>query len=252
MSVCVDIPMNTCAEAVRALSAYSKSSVIIAVGEMTIEYVGRASSYASQAYRLLIIKPDGTLLVHESTKVEPLNWQPPKSVARFECIENRLRVRSIRENPREEVIIEFSSTDFAKACRLVSTKLSVVGREEDLVRLIVSNPSIVDSGSYVVGRDISTPYGKVDILLKKGDKLIVVEVKNEKAGVQSVVQLKRYVEYFLLQGHRVDGVLVAPDISQEALSMINREGLRYLDLNKVKRDIGLSRTLEKFIKMDRE
>lgn len=249
MNICMDIKLTNCLDIVRELNRVKRDVVVIAVGEMSIEYTGRASSYAYPAYRLLVIKPDGTLLIHESTRIEPLNWQPPKSTTYFECVENRLRARSVRESPREEVIIEFNDVVFVKMCKLASTKLSVIGRELDVVKVVLSNPSIIEENTLVVGSDIPTTYGKIDVLLRKDDKLIVVEVKNEKAGIPAVVQLKRYVEYYVMQGQKAEGVLIAPDISHEALAMLIREGFKYIDFNTLKSKTKFGETLERFIKM---
>lgn len=252
MRVCVDVDFTECSNASQMLNTAKREMVVLIVGEMSIEYTGRASSYAPSAYRLLIVKPDGTLLVHESTRVDPLNWQPPRSSVYFECTENKLKVKSVREDPREEVVIEFSGIDFIKMCSLASTKLAVIGRESDIVKVILMNPSVIEDDAVPIGSDIPTAYGKIDILLRKDDKIIVVEVKNEKAGVPAVVQLKRYVEFYVNQGQKVEGVLVAPDITRDALALLNREGYKFIDFNTLKNRCSVRKTLEKFFKIDRK
>jgi RecB family endonuclease NucS len=251
MKVCLDIDTVNCADLAQKLSFLRKDMVLILAGEMSIEYVGRASSYAPSGSRLLILKPDGSLLVHEQLRVEPLNWQPPRSTAHFECYNDKLRIRSVRENPREEVLIEFNDIEFVKACRLVHTKLAVIGRESDIVKMLLANPSIVEENATIVGVDVATPYGKVDILMKKDDKLIVVEVKNEKAGITAVAQLKRYVEFYTSRGCRVEGVLVAPDISSDAMAMLIKEGFKFVNTNTLRRSTLADKTLEKFFKTKR-
>lgn len=241
MSICIDIQISDCRYIAQKLSIAKKDSVIIAVGKMAIEYMGRASSYAYPAHRLLILKPDGTLLVHESEHVEPLNWQPPKSITYFECIEDKFRVRAIRRKPHEEIIIEFTEIDFIKTCRIASTKLSIIGREADIVRAILINPSIIEENAYVVGIDVATAYGKIDILLKKEDKLIIVEVKNEKAGIPAIIQLRRYVDYYSSQGYKTEGVLIAPEVSQDAIIMLTREGFKHIDPTKLKTNIKINK-----------
>uniref|UniRef100_A0A7J3MXQ6 Endonuclease NucS n=1 Tax=Ignisphaera aggregans TaxID=334771 RepID=A0A7J3MXQ6_9CREN len=253
MKICSDIDQSSCTIIAKILNMYKKEWVIVIVGQTSIEYIGRASSYAYPANRMIIAKPDGSLLVHESTRVDPLNWQPPKSSSYFECVGDKLRLRSTRDKPYEEVFIEFIEIDFIKICKLSTTKLSIVGRESDLIKLIVSNPQVLTLAEEVsiVGIDIPTPYGKIDILIKKDNTMIVVEVKNEKAGVPAVAQLKRYVEYYLSQNHKVEGILIAPEITQEALALMNREGFRFIALHEL---VGKSRpnpTLEKFININK-
>ena len=227
--ICSDVVGDNCKSLVRLLNEFRKMRVIIIVGRMSIEYSGRAASYADEADRLLIVKPDGTLLVHEATKRDPLNWQPPGSSILFECVGDSLRVISIRSSPREEVIIDITRTEFIKACKLASTRLVVVGTEADIVAMIASNPRLIDPQAELVGCNIPTPYGKVDVLLKKQNGiLLVVEVKNERAGISAVAQLKRYVEYYKSKGHSAIGILVAPSLSEEAQTLMAKEGFKFV------------------------
>jgi len=227
--ICNDITSNNCKDLAKLLNEFRKVKVIIVVGRMSIEYSGRAASYAEEADRLLIVKPDGTLLVHEATKRDPLNWQPPGSTILFECVGDSLRVISIRSSPREEVIIDITKIEFIKACKLASTRLTVIGTEADIVAMIASNPRLIDLQAELVGCNIPTPYGKVDVLLKKKDgTLLIVEVKNERAGVSAVAQLKRYVEYYKGKGYNAIGILVAPSLSEEAQTLIAKEGFRFV------------------------
>ncbi|NPA97714.1 MAG: DUF91 domain-containing protein [Crenarchaeota archaeon] len=229
--LCTDIDISkSCSELAKDLNAAKHGRVLILVGEMEIEYYGRAASHAPRAPRLLVMKTDGALLIHESQKREPLNWQPPGARSSFECVGDTLRLRSIRTSPKEEVIVDIYNVAFVKACHLATTKLVVIGTEEDIARSIASNPKLIDPRATLVGTEISTPYGKIDVLLKRPDgKLIVVEVKNERAGIAAVAQLKRYVEYYRSQGIDVEGVLVAPSISDEAKVALLKEGFRFVD-----------------------
>ena len=54
-------------------------SLIVLMGLMEVYYEGRAASSLGPGERLLIIKQDGSLLVHRPTGYEPVNWQPPGS-----------------------------------------------------------------------------------------------------------------------------------------------------------------------------
>jgi RecB family endonuclease NucS len=232
---CININVNNfCNDLVARLNELKNRYVIVIAGNMSIEYVGRASSYAPDGLRILIAKPDGSLLIHEAQKVEPLNWQPPKSVTRYECKNGNLSIISRRLQPPEELLVEFSKLYFIWVCRLTATRLVVVGREADIVKVITMNVDVIEKGAKIIGTDISTPYGKVDVLLKKDDgTLIVVEVKNEKAGVAAVLQLKRYVEFYHEKGFKAVGVLVAPSITEEALAHILKENMRFVELKKV-------------------
>ena len=65
-------------EAVEMLEpALTTGAMVTIVGHCEVEYEGRASSYLALGDRLVILKPDGTLLVHTDSKRKPVNWQPP-------------------------------------------------------------------------------------------------------------------------------------------------------------------------------
>lgn len=233
-NICSEISTTDCREIAEKLNKVKKEKTLIIVGKIIVKYSGRALSYAIEGNRIVILKPDGSLLIHEASNVEPLNWQPPKSIALFSCIENKLKMRSYRSTPSEEVVIDFIKIDFIKVCNIATVKLMVIGRESDIVNLITLNPSSILNASIIVGTDIPTPYGKVDVLLKdEKDNLIVVEVKNERAGIATVLQLKRYLEYYTSRGLSVKGVIVAPSVTDEAMAMITREGIIYISLDQI-------------------
>ncbi|MEM0026564.1 MAG: endonuclease NucS [Ignisphaera sp.] len=256
MTMCISIDLETpCPNIIAKLNELKNKYVIIIVGEMIIEYIGRATSYAQMGSRLLITKPDGSLLVHDATKVEPLNWQPPKSYIQYECRDNRIFVKSSRKNPQEEVLIEINRAYLITTCQLTSAKPVIIGKESDIVRMILSNISIINSNARILGTDVATTYGKIDVLLKKEDgTLIVVEVKNEKAGVSAVLQLKRYVDFYKDKGLKVEGVLVAPSITTDAFTLLHKEGMQFIDLRKLLQEfnVGSIEKLDKYIKSERE
>ncbi len=247
--ICKDIEATNCENIKFQLENAKKRNVILIVGRIVIEYIGRAASESTLAERLVIIKPDGTLLIHESTKVEPFNWQPPKSIINFECINDRLRVKSTRLNPHEEVLVDFAYIDFIKVCSLITTKLRIIGRESDVISMIINNVSLIDKDSSIIGTDIPTPYGKIDILLKRSDgTFIVIEVKNEKAGISAVTQLKRYTEFYKLKGHSAIGVLVANDITDDAYNILMKEGFRFINISSFIMKPSETGKLDKFLK----
>ena len=52
--------------------ALTRGLVVVMNVKCTIEYDGRASSRASEAWRLIIIKPDGSILIHTNEGYQPL------------------------------------------------------------------------------------------------------------------------------------------------------------------------------------
>jgi RecB family endonuclease NucS len=57
-------------------TALGEHRAVIAIGNCSVEYEGRASSKLEFGERIVIIKEDGSVLVHRPTDYSPVNWQP--------------------------------------------------------------------------------------------------------------------------------------------------------------------------------
>lgn len=212
-----------------------KSYTVILVAECSIDYEGRAASKAARAHRLIIIKQDGTVLVHESRGREPLNWQPRANVRAWSN-EGVAYVEAVRERPRERLLIKMYPPIAVIAARLGQKGLELFGSESDIVSAIAMNPGIVEDGARLVTREARTPYGRADVILRGRDgALIVVEVKRSKADVPAVYQLTRYVEYFRGLGFEVRGYLASPSVTPSAAKALIKAGLRHVRVEPPKR-----------------
>ena len=205
-----------------------RAATIVIVTKCKIHYSGRAASEAGEAYRLIIIKEDGTVLVHEGAGREPVNWQPKAQVFVRESGSN-VEIVAVRSRPREELRIEVLEPSAVLIIRLTTAKFILEKSEKDLVDKIASNPSIIEEGAHLIAREVSTPYGRIDVMLRgKDGKIIIVEVKRSLADVDSVYQLKRYMEYYSALGVGVRGVIAAPKISPRALKLAQKFGFDYV------------------------
>lgn len=205
-----------------------KSFTIVLVAECSIDYEGRAASKAGRAYRLIIIKQDGTVLVHESGGREPLNWQP-KATVRVWYGDDVAYVEAVRARPKERLLIKLYPPITVLAARLGQRGLELFGSESDIVDVIARNPSMVEEGARLVTREARTPYGRADLVLRGRDgALIVVEVKRSRADVPAVYQLMRYVEYFRGLGFEVRGYLASPSLTPAASKALSKAGLGHV------------------------
>jgi len=189
-SVCAELMFDNCEKFAAEANKFmlSDKRVIILVAEVSIEYVGRASSLVEPGVRLIILKPDGTLLVHSASKYEPLNWQPPGSRTTIQCSNSAAPyIKSVRSNPRESLTVTIHRMFLAFACTLSEHEIRVFGTEKDIRRYLASNPRLLRPGLILVGEEVQTPYGVVDLLFKDEDgSMVVVEIKNERASIQAV------------------------------------------------------------------
>ena len=81
--------------------ALRKRATITIFACCKVEYEGRALSQLNWGERIILIKPDGSFLIHQDKKVEPVNWQPPKSKTRCYLSGERLILESHRRTPKE-------------------------------------------------------------------------------------------------------------------------------------------------------
>src|SRR5512146_1575401 len=82
--------------------------MLLVAGNCRVIYSGRAKSTLELGERLLIIKEDGSLLVHRPVGYEPVNWQPAGSVFHVKEKNGELEIHGIRQKPRENVRLTFT------------------------------------------------------------------------------------------------------------------------------------------------
>jgi RecB family endonuclease NucS len=113
----VETLVDPTAEAAHALLArrLDGDALVTVYGRCTVEYDGRASSSLGPGDRLVVLKPDGTALVHTTENQKPVNWQPPGCTHEVSVSDGRLRLRSERSTPSEELLIEFETSASASS-----------------------------------------------------------------------------------------------------------------------------------------
>ncbi len=219
-------------EAARLINSGKKRGIVVVAGVCEVTYSGRATASLKPGRRLLLIKKDGTLLVHEAEKAQPKIWQPPGSSTAAYVEEGRLVVKSVRSRPFETVRSVFLSVDFVGVFDVGATELEFVGSEKDVVEALVAAPWLIEEGLEVVGVEVPMDVGHVDILARdKEGRYVVIEVKRDVATHEAVFQLARYVEIYKKRGYNVRGILVAGDISSPALEYLRRYGLQFVKVN---------------------
>lgn len=210
------------------IKKWFRRSTIVVLAECEVSYAGRASSRASGSWRLLLIKEDGTVLIHEPIGREPINWQP-NSYVTTELRNNTLVIRAVRTRPREELIISLKEPCEVLVAKLGVGKFIISGTERNIIEYLAHNPGLIEEGAELVSREVSTPHGRVDLVLRGRDgSLLIVEVKRGVADVEAVYQLKRYVEYYESLGMTsLKGVLAAQSLTPNAQKLIRDLGFTY-------------------------
>ncbi|RJX49482.1 endonuclease NucS [Halonotius pteroides] len=213
--------------------AFERGDLITIFGRCTVEYDGRAASSLGLGRRLLLLKPDGTALVHTDEKQKPVNWQPPGSEHHAAVRDGRLRVRSVRTSPDETLDVHFETVEQLSAMAVSGRRdLSVTGSEADLRNALLDRPAVIESGFEPLATERPTDAGPIDLFGRDTDgRPVVVELKRRRVGPSAASQLQRYVAAIEREDGddaAVRGILVAPSVTDRARRLLAEHGLEFV------------------------
>ena len=164
------------------------------VARCEVRYTGRLTAVLPEALRLLMIKSDGSVLVHADTgSYKPQNWMTPPTVIEEEPGLMVVRRRAGASEDRLDIrIVEVLSDvehDMGEAAALEKE-----GAETELQELLAESPERCGEGLRLVRREFPTDIGPVDLMCLDGDEAYVaVEIKRV-GTIEAVEQLCRYLE----------------------------------------------------------
>jgi hypothetical protein len=210
--------------------AFAQRRTLIIAGICHVHYVGRARSTLEPGERLLIIKEDGSLLVHRPVGYEPVNWQPSGSVFHVQITDNELEVHGVRQKPRESVRVAFDRIFMVSSLNLSdSGDFLLHASEDDMHRAILLKPELLEEGFKPISWEKKVEPGFVDIFGEDKDgKLVIVEVKRKTASKEAALQLAKYIEPIKAKVNReVRAILVAPSLSKDVQRVLVTLGLEY-------------------------
>ncbi len=211
----------------------NEDSMATIIGQCRVEYAGRSASFLDYGDRLVIVKPDGTVMVHGDSKREPLNWQPPGSTVQY-LIDKGLVVESARKRPPEDMRIHFRKVRAINIFQLEDrVEIKKAGAESHVVDYIERDPSVIEPGLRVIRREMATKSGFIDLLCEdvKGRK-VIVEVKRARISPRAVHQLEAYLIDMRKKNKNtpVRGILCAPHVSEMARTLIEEKGLEFREI----------------------
>jgi endonuclease len=201
--------------------------VRLIVARCEVRYSGRLSAVLPEALRLLMIKSDGSVMVHADTGgFKPQNWMTPPTVIeesddaivvrkRAGATEDRLDIRIV------EVLSDVTH-DMGEAAGLEKD-----GVERDLQLLLADDPTHILDGLRLVKREWPTDVGPVDLMCRdEDDGWVAVEIKRV-GTIDAVEQLTRYLDCIRVDPSRADcrGFLVAQSIKPQAIALADQRGI---------------------------
>lgn len=169
---------------------------------------------------------DGSVVVYSaSAGVLPRNWMPAGSEITWTS--GGLIAEHVKKGERLEIFIEETYWK-NEAPASLDPHLEKVGKEKDLADILEANPDLMGDGLVVVGREVRTDAGPMDILCSDADDaLLIVEVKKRHSGIQDLWQWKRYESSLRKdpewEGREVHGLIVAPSATRSLIETLKGE-----------------------------
>jgi RecB family endonuclease NucS len=212
------------------------------IATCSVDYEGRLTAHLPLATRLLLVKADGSVLVHsDGGSYKPMNWMSPPCamaevepddteaaqgvtsvwVVRHAKSEDRLRVRlhEVRHDSEHELGVD--------------PGLVKDGVEAHLQRLLAEHITTLGEGFTLSRREYMTAIGPVDLLCRDGEgRHVAVEIKR-RGEIDGVEQLTRYLELMNRDPHLapVTGVFAAQVIKPQARTLAEDRGIRCVVLD---------------------
>lgn len=211
----------------------------LVIARCSVDYEGRLKAHLPEATRLLMIKADGSVLIHsDGGSYKPLNWMSPPATLRVlhqgldDGVLEQWVVQSAKTDDRLFINILESFHDTAHELG-VDPGLVKDGVEADLQRLLAEQIETLGSGFSLVRREYFTAIGPVDILAKDAAGATVAIELKRRGDIDGVEQLTRYLELLnrdpLLAPVR--GIFAAQQIKPQARVLANDRGIECITLD---------------------
>jgi len=216
--------------------------VRLVIARCSVDYAGRLSAHLPLATRLLMVKSDGSLLVHsDGGSYKPLNWMsPPCSIAMAEGDDDQktagiVEVWKVTQKKTDDVlVVSIHEILHDSAHELgIDPGLQKDGVEAHLQKLMAEQIEVLGEGHTLVRREYMTAIGPVDILARDArGGAVAVEIKR-RGDIDGVEQLTRYLELMNRDPHLkpVAGVFAAQEIKPQARMLAEDRGIRCVVLD---------------------
>lgn len=209
----------------------------IIIARCTVNYVGRLTAHLPEAVRVIMLKADGSVLIHsDGGSYKPLNWMSPPCVLKVREGDADVdeAVWVFENKAGEQLAITLHETMHDTAHDLgIDPGLQKDGVEAHLQHLLATHVGVLGDQWSLIRREYPTAIGPVDLLCRDGAGVTVaVEIKR-RGEIDGVEQLTRYLELlnrdpFLSP---VQGVFAAQEIKPQARVLAEDRGIRCVVLD---------------------
>lgn len=229
------------------------------IADCSVDYIGRLRAHLPRAKRLVMVKADGSVLIHsDGGSYKPLNWMSPPATLHVrpadehdlpETAEHADRTEEDFSAPADDAVelwtVQAAKSDDRLLIRIYAKEheshhdlgtdpgLVKDGVEADLQRLLAEQIDVLGPGYRLIRREFPTAIGPVDLLARDGvGHTVAVELKR-RGDIDGVEQLTRYLELLnrdpLLAPVR--GIFAAQQIKPQARTLAADRGIGCVTLD---------------------
>jgi endonuclease len=206
----------------------------LVVARCQVDYSGRLTAHLPVATRVIMVKADGSVLVHaDGGSYKPLNWMSPPCTLR-ESDEDGTVVWTVSATKSDDTLrIRLDEVLHDSAHELgVDPGLQKDGVEKHLQELLAEHVVALGDGLSLVRREYMTAIGPVDLLCRDAAGSVAVEIKR-RGEIDGVEQLTRYLELMNRDPalRPVRGIFAAQEIKPQARTLAEDRGIRCVVLD---------------------
>jgi hypothetical protein len=202
------------------------------IARCEVRYSGRLDAMLPEAVRLIMLKDDGSVLIHaDAGGYKPLNWMTPPTVIEESPGKMVVRKHAAASEDNLEIelheVFEDTSHDLGEDAALTKD-----GVEAHLQELLAEQPHWCGEGFRLVRREWPTDIGPVDLMCRdREERWIAVEIKRV-AGIDAVEQLTRYLDRIRADPELAScrGVLAAQQIKPQARVLANSRDIECVEV----------------------
>ncbi|HET8606017.1 MAG TPA: endonuclease NucS [Gaiellaceae bacterium] len=203
------------------------------VARCEVTYTGRLHAYLPESTRLLMLKEDGSVLVHaDAGGYKPLNWMTPPTAIEADGETIVVRKRQGRSEDRLEIRLHEVLADVEHAMGEAAA-LEKDGVERDLQLELAARPEALGEPLRLVRREWPTEVGPVDLMCRDADDgWVAVEIKRV-GTIEAVEQLTRYLDFIRLDPAKAAcrGILAAQSVKPQAATLAEARGLTSVEVD---------------------
>jgi endonuclease len=203
------------------------------VARCEVTYTGRLAAYLPESTRLLILKADGSVLVHaDAGGYKPLNWMTPPTVIEDGGDLLVVRKRAGKSEDRLEIRLHEVLSDVEHEMGEAAV-LEKDGVERDLQEALAADPTALGEPLRLVRREWATEVGPVDLMCRdEEDGWVAVEIKRV-GTIEAVEQLSRYLECIRVDPAKAAcrGILAAQSLKPQAVALATARGIRSAEVD---------------------